>query len=302
MRWFAAAPARRLGLLRIASGGFAVTYLVARAPHLWGYGNLDAKRFDPVGVASLLGEPLPASLVKLLVVAAVAAGVGFTLGWRFRVLGPVFALLLLWVTTYRNSWGLVFHTENLMVLHVAILAIVPAADAHSLDERADRRRGPGGSSWTYGWPIRLLALVTCLTYFVAGWAKVRNGGFDWITGDVLRNHVAYDNVRKIQLGDPHSPFGGWLTQYRWLFVLLALGSMVVELGAPLAMLTRRLARGFVAIALLFHWSILAIMAILFPYHLLGIALLPFVHTEVVYDRIKHRLAKHKSHEATVGAH
>jgi hypothetical protein len=55
----------------------------------------------------------------------------------------VFALLLLWVTTYRNSWGQVFHTENLMVLHVVLAvspAAMPVARRAAFGRRARRRR------------------------------------------------------------------------------------------------------------------------------------------------------------------
>ena len=37
------------------------------------------------------------------------------------------------MTTYRSSFGMIFHTENLWVVHVALLATAPAADAWSID-------------------------------------------------------------------------------------------------------------------------------------------------------------------------
>ncbi len=285
-RWFAPAPARRLALLRVLIGGAGLLYVILRAPHLWAYGSFDERRFDPVGpVGILLDAPLPAWLVTALVLAAIGAGAAFVAGWRFRLSGPAFALLLLWVTSYRNSWGLVLHTENLMVLHVLVLGFVPAADAHSVDARAGRRRGPGDRHWSYGWPIRLLALVAVLTYFVSGWAKVRNGGLDWVTGDVLRNQIANDNLRKLLAGDFYSPLGGWLVGFGWVFPPMALTTMVVELGAPLAMLGRRIGALWSAAAWTFHVGILALMMIVFPYQLLGIAFAPFFRIEVGYDRV-----------------
>ncbi len=285
-RWFAPAPARRLALLRVAIGGAALLYVVVRAPHLAGYADLPERLFDPVGpVGLLLDSPLPGALVTALVAVTIVSGVGFVAGWRFRVTGPAFALLLLWVTSYRNSWGLVLHTENVMVLHVMVLGFVAAADAYSVDARAGRERGPGDRSWMYGWPIRLLALVAVLTYFVSGWAKVRNGGIDWVTGDVLRNQIANDNLRKLLAGDFYSPLGGWLTGFGWVFPPMALASMVVELGAPVAMLGRRIAAWWSAAAWLFHVGILALMMIVFPYQLLGIAFLPFFRVERGWDRL-----------------
>ena len=58
---------------------------------------------------------------------------------------PIAAALLLWTLSYRNSWGLPFHTENLLVLHVIALALAPAADAWALGaakRRAERSSTP----------------------------------------------------------------------------------------------------------------------------------------------------------------
>ena len=113
--WYAPAPPERLAVLRILVGGFALGYLVIRWPNLVSYADFPDRRFDPVGIAGILGEPLAADVSRLLVAVAIVAGVAFVCGWKYRISGPAFALLLLWVTTYRNSFGQVFHTENLMV-------------------------------------------------------------------------------------------------------------------------------------------------------------------------------------------
>jgi Vitamin K-dependent gamma-carboxylase len=273
----APAPAERLAALRVLVGSFALVYLAARGVHLASVTGLAAVQFRPVGVVRVLSSPLPALAVQALVVAAIAAGIAYVIGLRFRVTGPLFAALLLWVTSYRNSWGMIFHTENLAVLHVLVLGVVRSADALSLDaRRKPQERAPDAR---YGWPIRLLCAITVLTYVIAGVSKLRNAGYDWVSGDVLRNYVAHDNVRKIALGDAHSSLGGSLVGYRWLWPPLALVSMIVELGAPLALVHRRLARAWVAVAWLFHIGVLALMAIFFPYPALGVAFAPFFPIE-----------------------
>jgi len=237
-----------------------------------------------VGPVSILGEPLGAGLVTASVLAAVAAGAAFTAGWHYRVSGPAFGLLFMWVTTYRNSWGTVLHTENLVALHVLIIGFVAAAHAFSLDERRTGRKP--APSWRYGWPLALIAVVTVLTYFVGGWAKLRFGGLDWWFGDTLRNQIAYDNFRKLILGDFYSPFGGWLTQYAWLFTPMAIGSMVIELGAPLALLGPRIGRWWTGAAWGFHLAILIMMMIVFPYQLSFIAFMSFWSLEEGWERAK----------------
>ena len=86
------------------SGGFAVLYLAAAQTSLAATGFADWQ-FEPVGVVAPFDTPLPPAAVRGLYLAAIGSGVAFTAGWRFRVSGPAFAVLLLWVTSYQNSWG-----------------------------------------------------------------------------------------------------------------------------------------------------------------------------------------------------
>ncbi len=285
--WFAPAPARRLGLLRVLAGGFALGYVIVRSPHLAGFADFDGSRFRPVGVVGvLLDAPLVPWLVRALVGTTIVAGVGFVAGWHFRFTGPLFAVLLLWVTSYRNSWGQILHTENLMVLQVLILGFTASSSAYSVDAR--RSKSNSQVDERYGWPIKLMMLVTVLTYFISGWAKVRNGGWDWVTGDVLRNQIALDNLRKVQLGDIYSPIGGWLVRFGWVFPPMAAATMMVELGALFALTRIGLGRIWAAAAWAFHLGILVLMAIGFPYQLLGIGFAPFFPVERAWDGLQER--------------
>lgn len=274
-RWYRPVfPPERLAGLRILIGGFSTIYLAARLPNLLGLAELSG--FRPVGVTTLLSGALPPAVVVGQAVVAVLLGAAFTLGWRFRVTGPAFAAALLWVLTYRNSFGMVFHTENLTVIHVLGLAASRAADVGSLDARRRARAGlprPGPAA-RYGWPVRLLALVTVGAYLLAGLAKLRLSGVTWATSDLLRNYIAYDNLRKLLLGDPYSPLGAWLISQAWVFPPLAIGSLVMELVAPLALIGPRAARAWALSAWAFHAGVLAIMAIFFPYPLFGLAFAP----------------------------
>jgi hypothetical protein len=277
--WYFAAPADRLALLRIAIGSFALAYLVLRFPALTSVTRFSASAFHPVGPVSLLDAPLPAPVVYAQTALAVLLGAGFVLGYRYRFTAPVFACLLLWITSYRSSWGMKFHTENLFTLHVLLLSAAPAADALALGSRA----GPAPVHGRYGWPIRALCLVTVATYVLAGVAKLRMTGLDWAGGEALRVHVAYDNLRKIELGSVHSPIGARLVSVPALFPILAASTLLLELGAPLALLHRRIAGVWVAGAWAFHLGVLALMAIVFPYPLSGVAYLPFFDLEKARD-------------------
>lgn len=269
-------PALRLAALRALIGLFAFVYLSIRLLHLLRYRDFPAAQFAPVGVVSWLGltAPLPSWAVVSSVLFTWVASLGFTLGVAHRILSPLFAFGLLWILTYRSSWGMVFHTENLLVLHVIILALAPSADTFAFGKS---RRSESGAR--YGTPIRLMGFVTVLAYFVAGVAKLRNAGWAWSSGDVLQVQVAYDNLRKLSLGDFYSPLGGFLVGFAWLWPPLATLSLVMELSAPLAFLGDRVGRWWSFVAFSFHLGVLAMMAINFPYPLSFVAFASFFAAE-----------------------
>jgi hypothetical protein len=293
--WFVAIPGVRLAVLRVLICAFALVWLVGFSPMLLPTLWFPAERFEPVGVVSLLDVPLSPVLGLVIWAITVGLGVAALLGWRFRVIAPAFALGLLWVTSYRNSWGMIFHSENLLVMHALILALLPASDAWSLDARRDpelRARGRESHA-RYGWGPRLLATITALTYVLAGVAKLRNAGFTWLDGEVLLTQVAWDNLRKIELGDLHSPIGAALSGYPAVFVPLAWASMILELGAPIALFGPRLARIWAAAMWAFHVGVLLIMAIAFVYPLSGVAFAPLFEVERPLVALKGRLRRRR---------
>lgn len=285
--WFRPAPPERLAALRMLIVGFSLIWLLGAAPVVIGVAEFPPERFEPIGVAAWLTNPLPGAGVIAAWVVALVAGAAALLGLRFRASGPVFALALLWVTTYRNSWGMIFHSENLLVMHALILAVLPAADAWSLDARraATAGRAAPGPHERYGWGPMLMAAVASATYLLAGIAKLRNAGWAWLDGEVLLGHVAWDNLRKHELGDFYSPIGAWLAGHPWVFAPLAWMSVLLELGAPLALLGRRIAKVWALGMWGFHVGVVVIMAIVFAYPLSGIAFAPLFAVERPIQRV-----------------
>jgi Vitamin K-dependent gamma-carboxylase len=172
---------------------------------------------------------------------------------------------------------------------VVLLAATRAADAYSLDAR---RRGqappPDGR---YGWPLLLMRVVAVASYFIAGVAKLRWGGPEWFGGDALLYTIAADSMRKIVLGSQHSPVAELLLGQVWLFRGLALLTLVVEVGAPLALLGRRVALAWTFAVLAFHLGVFALMAILFPFPLSGVAFAPFFAPERLIEWARRRLRR-----------
>jgi hypothetical protein len=273
--WYGAGvPLARLRLMRVALGGYSVVYLLTRAGHLVRPIDYPAEAFAPVGIARLLPAPLSSGGVYASWAVACLLAVCFALGRGYRLVAPSFALALLWITTYRHSWGMIFHTDNLWVLHVALIALADAGAAPS-------RSCPSGGTpeSVSGWPLRAMSLVTVASYLVAGLAKLEQSGLAWAGGEVLRQQIAYDALRKIQLGSVHSPLGPWLLPHAWLFGPLSTFSLGAELLAPLALLGGRWCRVWCVSAWLFHAGVLALMAIAFPYPLSGVAFLSFFPLE-----------------------
>lgn len=273
--WYAPVRPERLALLRILVGSFATVYVAVRYGAFAGVTRLSANDFAPVGPLQFLSAPLPPALVHALLCLTLVAGAGFTLGWRYKATGPLFALLLLVVTTYRSSFGMKFHTENLLVFHVLLLGAAPAADVLGVGARQPSATAHG----RYGWPVRAMCAVTVIAYLLAGIAKVKTSSDGWLSGEILRAQVAYDNLRKLELGSIHSPLGAAMVQHAWPFAGLAWLTLVFEIGAPLALLGPRCARIWIAGAWLFHAAVVATMAIVFPYPLSLIGYASFFEVE-----------------------
>ncbi len=276
-----AAPPQRLAMLRILAGVFTLSYLLIRMPVFLQLRRRESG-FEGVGPALLLDGPVPDDVITGVIAGTLVAGVGFVVGWRFRITGPLFALGMLALGSYRGSWGQLLHFENLIVLHLLIIALAPSSDAWSLDARHHGRGAAGGasrSSTAYGWPIALAGLVTVTTYVIAGIAKLRYGGFDWMLGDTLRNHVAYAATRADLLGTMRAPLAGWTVRSDWVLPLAAASTIVIELMAPVALLGGRVRTIWVVAAWLMHVGILATMLIGFPYPLVLLAFAPMYRVE-----------------------
>jgi hypothetical protein len=193
---------------------------------------------------------------------------------------------------------MLFHTDNLLALQAIAVGLAPgAADALSADARRRRAGAVGAVGAThaasttsaagspppdngaYGWPLRLLTWVTVAAYALAGLAKLRESGLVWAEGEILRHYIAFDAVRKIEVGSVHSPFGAWLVAYEAPFRVIGALSLLLELGAPLALLHRRVGYAWVLGIWGFHLGVVLVMAIAFPYPLSGVAFAAFLPCE-----------------------
>ena len=261
----AAAPPERLVRARALVGAFALFYLLVRLRYFADLSRHGASDFAPVGVARVLSAPLPLWTTTAAALVALVLGVLFVAGRRLRVVAPAFFLAMLWVTTYRSSFGKILHTENLLVLHLGVLA---------LSELWPRPHAPAERARHAGWTLGTMTVTTACVYLVAGIAKVRFGGAGWTSGGALGDWLAWDALRKIELGSVHSPLASRLAASPGLLRFGAIATLAVEIGAPLALLGPRAARAWTAAAFAFHAAVLVTMAIAFVYPLSFVAYAP----------------------------
>ncbi len=272
---FVDAPAERLAVLRVLVGGFAVVYLAVRLPVFLA---LATRRGVVEGVGPLwwLAEPLPTPVVAAWMWATLLVGVLFTVGLATRVIGPCFAVGVLLATTYRSSWGQVLWLENLMVLQLLVVGFARSGDAWAVGSRARQPHEPGAS---YGWPLRLAALLTVTTYVLSGLSKFRVGGLEWMWGDTLRNHIAFSAARLELFGETASPLGRLVVAHGWLLRPFAVLAVALELAAPVALLGGRPRTVWVVLTWTMHVAIAALMFVVFPFPVSGVAFACFYRLE-----------------------
>lgn len=274
---FEPAPPERLAVLRILVGAFATIYLALRLPAFLGLADRRGQ-LEPLGVLWWLSEPVPDAVVVAWMWVLLLLGVAFTVGLGVRATGPLFAVGMLLASTYRSSWGQVLWIENLLVLQLLIVAWSPCGDAWTLGRR--RRAGPAPEpDLRYGWPLRLAMLVTVVTYVLAGIAKLRIGGLEWLWGDTLRNHIAYSATRLELFGEASSPFGRAVVPYGGWLRPLALLTVLIELVAPVALLGGRWRTAWLVATWAMHASIAVLMIVVFPFPLFGVAFACFFRLE-----------------------
>jgi hypothetical protein len=138
-----------------------------------------------------------------------------------------------------HCFGKVGHAQTLSVFVLGIFALSHAAHAWSLDAWISRLRGrpvPPQISSEYQWPVRLMQALMATVFLAAGLAKLRHSGLAWIYSDHMQNTL----LECYYLGKtPPTRLGPWVAQQPLLPNLLAGVSLVAELTAPVALLSRR---------------------------------------------------------------
>ncbi len=292
--WFGAVSPIRLATMRLLVGGYTFWFLWTRKRHILRSAGGEASTFHPIGVARILEAPIDPEYFSLLYSFTLILSFLFCVGFIHRLLAPLFSLCLLFVLTYSNSWSMVFHTENMLIVHVLILAFTPSASAVSVDAGLTHSfpwtRKIGLSLYQtqrasrFAWPIKALQLGATLPYVVAGLAKVRgSSGWEWALGTNLRDQITMNGLYYEVLRGGAKEITFHVYGWDFAFMVAASLTLVLELGAPIALLHRRLGYLVVLGLISMHWSILVLMGIPFPYQLYGFAFACFIEWDRVFD-------------------
>lgn len=272
-----AAPPIRPAVLRLSTGAFTAWNNLRRRTMFHKLNHQDATMFEPVGPVRVLRRPLPPTVANALFDTAQVTNILATLGVAHKVTGPVNAALQLWTLSYRNSWGMIFHNDNMALAHQMILGVSRSADALSVDALVrEKTLTPQRRDRTYGGVPTAMNIATCAVYVISGIAKVRSPqGWKWASGSTLRDQIAADAVRKEVFGSKAPDAAGDLYNARGFFTLAGVGALIIELGAPLSMVNRRFGQVFSVAAWGMHVGIRYIMGIKFPYNTSGVSYLPY---------------------------
>ena len=196
-------------------------------------------------------EPWVVDNIELIVSAGLISSLCMLVGLLTRVSVP---LTLLCFLLSQNFWYRLtaFHDDWLyLTLPLIILSFAPSADAWSLDARLFRR-APARAPNAWRWPIEAMIACLALVYVCAGLAKLfpLAKGVAWLGGASTQSFAvefARDSPLFWMLGS--TPFD--YTQHRWVFMLAAGATVIIELGAGLLWFTARYRwRFMIALALL----------------------------------------------------
>jgi len=201
-----------------------------------------AALFRPVWFLSWMDQmPSAGVLVVIQVVGIVGAALAM-LGWRERGTFLAAWSSLLVLSALWASRGKVQHNDIPLLLMASVFVTAPVGV-----RLFDQRRSPA-----WGWPVRTSLLVVTGGYFLTGFQKVVASGPAWVLSDNLRN-VMYG--ARLNGHAPTDQVSLFIADRPWLAHLVALGTLVVELGAIAALVRPRVRPWYLMAVTVLHVGI-----------------------------------------------
>jgi hypothetical protein len=256
--WFRPVPLARIAVFRVIAYLFIPIDVFLTTAWVRAHADVPTEWYQPLFIGRLLHLPTPTHTVVLVVQwALVLAALAAATGRAPRLLGTaVFFLYAEWMVI-AMSYGKVDHDRIAFLVALAVLPTIGRARFR------DRRLSEAA-----GWAMAAVLVTVMLTYFLAAWAKIRFGGWDWATGSTLTRAV----VRR------GTVFSEWTLDVPWLLPTAQWLMIALELAAPLILLVRseRARTALVLFLLGFHVMVYAGVGIIFLPHCIAIlSILPW---------------------------
>lgn len=158
------------------------------------------------------------------------------LGLAWRIASLVAFALGLYLIGLSENVARINHSDAIVVFGLAVMALSRAADTFSVDARRARASQPApGPSGEYTWPIRAMWVVMATIYFAAGITKLATSGVAWVTSANLANLLMLGPVTRT----PLTWLGQEIGRHAALSSALAALALTIELGMPLALVSKR---------------------------------------------------------------
>jgi hypothetical protein len=272
--WFRPVPLARVAVFRTLVYLFVPVDVFLTTAWVRAHADVPTEFYQPLTIGELLPLPTPTSTVVhavqwALVVAALAAATGRAP----RLLGTaVFLLYFQWMVI-AMSYGKVDHDRIAFLVALAVLPTIGRA------RWRDRR-----TSEAAGWAMAAVFVTVMLTYFLAAWAKMRFGGWDWATGSTLARAIVR---RGTVLSD-------WTLEVPGLLVAAQWAMLVLEFAAPLMLLvwSNRARVALVVFLLGFHLAVFASVKIIFLPHCVAIlSVLPWERVPDAARQVRARIGR-----------
>jgi hypothetical protein len=207
----------------------------------------------------------------LMVFASLAAAIGVR---PYRATALLAAALATFDQALKRSWGYGDHPEILLLLTTYVIALAPAGDRLSWPRGRDLSPYPG----EYAAPIAFIGVIACFTYVAPAAYRVAHHSWATLTSPTLLYAIVQNSFR-----GPSDSVGVFFLQHATLAQAMQLAvplATLLELAAPLALLSRSFRRPWLLFALVFHSLNAFIVAVPFWENLIIV-----VATLVALDRL-----------------
>ncbi|HEX8276947.1 MAG TPA: hypothetical protein VF615_30175 [Longimicrobiaceae bacterium] len=229
--------------------------------HHWIVGTLYSL---PIGFDRLLTSA-PGLLAYQALTGALLAAAMLGLFSRWTV--PAGAVAYMVFAAIFRSYAWSYHTGLVPLYCLLLLAFTPCGDAFSLDRRLRLRRGLDVEParvprMRYGAGRYLVWMAVAVPYTLAGLSKLRNTGFDWWTGEHMKQMLVATVVEPMQFD--FRVTDRLLAAPGWAWDALGLSALLGEVFFAVVLVSVLARRVFPLVMAGMHVGILLMQNILFP--------------------------------------